>query len=87
MIIGTGFSSFGYLDALSVDYFETDGLFVRVLAHHKAHREFVKSINDIRKVIGNKTFAEYVECSDSLSLFETVSLAQTGMEIPYSPAS
>ena len=42
------------------------------MTHNQAHREFVKSINDIGKVMGKKTVAEYVECLDSLSLLKTM---------------
>ena len=69
---GTGFSSFGYLESLPVDFIKIDGLFVRDMMHNQSHLEFVKSINDIGKVMGKQTVAEYVECSESLSLLKSI---------------
>ena len=69
---GTGFSSFGYLESLPVDYIKIDGLFVRDMINNQSHGAFVKSINDIGKVMGKQTVAEYVECPASLSLLKAI---------------
>ena len=69
---GTGFCSFGYLESLPVDFIKIDGLFVRDMVHNQSHREFVKSINDIGKLMGKQTVAEYVECPETLSLLKAM---------------
>ncbi len=61
---GSGFSSFGYLKNLSVDYLKIDGLFVRGIISDEVNLIFVKSIIDIAKSMGLKTIAEYVESEE-----------------------
>lgn len=58
---GSGFSSFGYLKNLSVDYLKIDGVFVQGIVDDVIDRAMVKSINDIAQVMGMQTIAEYVE--------------------------
>jgi Amt family ammonium transporter len=65
---GSGFSSFGYLENLPVDFIKIDGLFIRDMATNMVHHEFVKSINDIGKVMGKQTVAEYVADAEVLNL-------------------
>ena len=65
---GSGFSSFGYLESLPVDYIKIDGIFVRDIDSNPTHQEFVKAINAVGKAMEKLTVAEFVENSESLSI-------------------
>lgn len=58
---GSGLASFGYLKRLPVDYVKIDGMFVKDIEDDDTHAAIVASINQISKVMGKKTIAEFVE--------------------------
>ncbi|MDH5766815.1 MAG: EAL domain-containing protein, partial [Gammaproteobacteria bacterium] len=58
---GSGLSSFGYLNALPVDFIKIDGIFVKDISTNPVNRAIVKSISEIGNVMSKKTIAEYVE--------------------------
>ncbi len=58
---GSGHSSFLYLRDLEVDYLKIDGNLVREITRDPVSLAFVRSIDDIGKIMGKRTIAEYVE--------------------------
>ena len=71
---GSGFSSFGYLKALPVDYLKIDGVFVRDIASNAINRAMVKAINEVGHVMGLKTVAEYVEDAETLAVIRELGI-------------
>jgi diguanylate cyclase (GGDEF)-like protein/PAS domain S-box-containing protein len=71
---GSGFSSFGYLKALPVDYLKIDGAFVRDIATNTINRAMVKAINEVGHVMGLKTVAEYVENAEILAVIRELGI-------------
>jgi diguanylate cyclase (GGDEF)-like protein/PAS domain S-box-containing protein len=58
---GSGFSSFAYLKQLPVDFLKIDGVFVKDIVDDPIDCAMVRSVNDIGRVMGLETIAEYVE--------------------------
>jgi len=69
---GVGLSSFSYLKSLPVDYVKIDGGFIRYIEEKTEHREMVKAINEIAKVMGKQTIAEYVESQQILDVLQEI---------------
>jgi EAL domain-containing protein (putative c-di-GMP-specific phosphodiesterase class I) len=63
---GRGFSSYGYLKNLQIDYLKIDGSFVRDLANDPVDHAMVESINQIGHIMGVQTIAEFVETQEAL---------------------
>jgi diguanylate cyclase (GGDEF)-like protein/PAS domain S-box-containing protein len=63
---GRGFSSYGYLKNLPLDYLKIDGTFVRDLANDDMDHAMVNSINQIGHTMGVQTIAEFVETEEAL---------------------
>ncbi|TCI04559.1 EAL domain-containing protein [Corallincola luteus] len=58
---GSGFSSYGYLKSLPVDFVKIDGGFVRTMHEDPKDLALVQSIHQVCNVLGMQTVAEYVE--------------------------
>ena len=58
---GSGFSSFAHLKFLPVDFLKIDGVFVKGIVHDTIDLAMVRSINEISRVMGKRTIAEFVE--------------------------
>lgn len=67
---GSGLSSFAYLRTLPVDFLKIDGVFVRDITSDPIDLAMVKSINEIGKIMGKKTIAEFVENESILKQLE-----------------
>jgi diguanylate cyclase (GGDEF)-like protein len=65
---GAGHSSFSYLKILPVDIVKIDGLFVREIASSSTDRAMVRSLNEIAKLFGKNTVAEFVEDEEALEV-------------------
>ncbi|MDX1697745.1 MAG: EAL domain-containing protein, partial [Thiohalobacterales bacterium] len=72
---GSGLSSFGYLKNLPVDYLKIDGAFVRDMDTDDVNRAMVSAIQQLGKVMGIKTIAEFVESDGVLEM-----LAELGVD-------
>jgi diguanylate cyclase (GGDEF)-like protein len=66
---GSGYSSFQYIKAFSVDYLKVDGDFIRNMGNGNGsiERHIVSSIASLATRLGIKTVAEYVETEDILN--------------------
>lgn len=65
---GIGFSSFGQLKNLDVDFIKIDGLFIKGLLNDPLDREVVLAITQIAHSLGKKTVAEFVETEEILKI-------------------
>ena len=65
-------SSYGYLQDLPVDLLKIDGQFVRHCDQNQIHLAMVKSINEIGRLMGKKTIAEFIENAEVLQLLKSI---------------
>jgi diguanylate cyclase (GGDEF)-like protein/PAS domain S-box-containing protein len=67
---GSGFSSFGYLKTLPVDYIKIDGGFVKNMIDDPLDFAVVRAINEVAEAFGKRTIAEYVETGAVLNVLK-----------------
>jgi len=65
---GSGLSSFGYLKTLPVDFLKIDGQFVRNAHNDAVDRATVRCIQEVARVVGKQTIAEFVEGPEVMTL-------------------
>ena len=65
---GTGFSSFGHLKRLQVDYIKIDGSLVQSMMNSSVDHSVVASINTVAHALGIKTIAEYVGSDQAIKM-------------------
>lgn len=65
---GSGFSSFGYLKGLPVDYIKIDGGFVKSVDHDPLDQAVVRAIHEVARAFGTKTVAEWVESEAAFNM-------------------
>lgn len=65
---GAGFSSFGYLRHLPVDFIKIDGAFVRNMAVDRLDQAMVRAIVDVAHTLEKRTVAEYVQDERTVEL-------------------
>lgn len=58
---GRGFSSFGYLSKLKLDYIKVDGSYVQGIMKHKDNQFFIESITNVAHGLDLKVYAVSVE--------------------------
>lgn len=75
---GRGFSSFGYLSKLKLDYIKVDGSYVRGILENKDNQFFVESVTKVAHGLDVKVYAVSVENDDEWNLL--VSLRLDGVQ-------
>ncbi|MBU2862287.1 EAL domain-containing protein [Reinekea forsetii] len=71
---GSGFSSFGYLKELPVQYVKIDGMFIRDLSDKKIDKTLVESMNNIAHALNKKTIAEFIENEKSVGILQSLNV-------------
>lgn len=71
---GRGFSSFGYLSTLKLDYIKIDGSYVRGILENKDNQFFIESIIKVAHGLEVKVFAVSVETDAELNLLSGLGL-------------
>lgn len=71
---GAGLSSFAYLKNLHVDIIKIDGQFITGMEDDPVKLAIVKSINEIGKVMGKATIAEFVQTAQELKLVKKLGI-------------
>lgn len=69
---GAGASSFGYLKTLPVDHLKIDGQYIRTLVTDPLDEAAVRCFVDVARLMGIKTVAEFVDCTDALQRLQTI---------------
>lgn len=67
---GSGFSSFGYLKTLPVDFLKIDGYFVKNIINDPTDLALVRAIHQVAEVFEIKTIAEFVEDTETVAVLK-----------------
>jgi diguanylate cyclase (GGDEF)-like protein/PAS domain S-box-containing protein len=73
---GVGFSSFGHLKHLDVDFLKIDGSFIQDLLNEPVDRAVITSITSIARSIGKITIAEHVDRPEILRALHSCGVDQ-----------
>lgn len=65
---GVGFSAFGALRRLPVDYLKIDGSFVRDFRYDRVNQHLVQAVIDVARGLGKHTVAEFIPDEETLQL-------------------
>jgi EAL domain-containing protein (putative c-di-GMP-specific phosphodiesterase class I) len=71
---GAGASSFGYLKNLIVDFLKIDGQFITDMLEDKLDEAAVRCFNEVARVAGVTTIAEFVERQDVLEALHGIGI-------------
>lgn len=69
---GAGFSSYGHLRTLPVDFVKIDGQFVKQMANDPIDFAMVKSINELGHLMQRQTIAEFVEDDSTIEKLKSL---------------
>lgn len=69
---GRGFSSFGYLSNLKVDYLKVDGSFIHGIDQNKENQFFVQTLAKIAHGLDIKIIAEFVETQQEWEMLQSM---------------
>jgi len=69
---GSGFSSFGYLKNLPIDFLKIDGSFVKDMNTDPINHSMVEAIHNLGKLMGVRTIAEYVANVETMKSLRTI---------------
>lgn len=69
---GAGFSSYGHLRTLPVDFVKIDGQFVKQMANDPIDFAMVKSINELGHLMQRQTIAEFVEDESTIEKLKSL---------------
>jgi diguanylate cyclase (GGDEF)-like protein len=69
---GRGFSSFGYLSTLKLEYIKIDGSYVRGLLNNKDNQFFIESVIKVAHSLEIKVFVVSVETDEELNLLSSL---------------
>lgn len=69
---GAGFSSYGHLRTLPVDFVKIDGQFVKQMANDPIDFAMVKSINELGHLMKRQTIAEFVEDDSTIEKLKSL---------------
>lgn len=71
---GSGLTSFAYFRKLPVDFLKIDGLLIKDILEDPADFTLVKSINEMSKVMGTRTVAEFIESPQLLKAVRDIGI-------------